>query len=235
MTTGLVVAGGYSTRFGLAEKALARVDGEPMLRRVADAVAPLVEEVVVDCRDGQRPAFATALAGVDCPVAFATDDVPDGGPVAGLATGLEVVPDGAVLVCSCDRPHLTPGLLEACLLALADGGPDAVVPEVDGHPQPLCGAYDGAALRRAVGAVRRDGDRRLLAVLSALDVERRPPSRLPIDDASALRSVDTPLELGLAGRHPADVQRTGRPDPQRSGSAPAEPATAPQRRQPIGE
>ena len=50
MRSGVVVAGGRSTRFGAPDKAVADLGGTPMIRRVADRIAPAVEELVVNCR-----------------------------------------------------------------------------------------------------------------------------------------------------------------------------------------
>jgi len=79
--TGVVVAGGRSTRFGAREKALAEMNGEPMLRRVVEALGTVTDEVVVNCRRDQRDAFAAALDGVDTGVRFALNEQPDEGPL----------------------------------------------------------------------------------------------------------------------------------------------------------
>lgn len=197
MTTGLVVAGGYSTRFGLAEKPLARIDGEPMLRRIVEACSPLVEELVVECRPDQRPSFRRALEDECHGETFATDAAPDAGPVAGLSAGLTLVSDDTLLVGSCDRPGLTQDCFRACLADLAQPGVEAVVPTIDGRRQPLCGAYDTGALRAAVETVQARGVRRLLAVLEELSVETRPAATLPVAEPWGLRSVDTPQVVAL--------------------------------------
>ena len=91
MTTGAIVAGGRSTRFGDRDKAVAELAGVPMIRRVADRLAgtddpvppgatraaggdPLVGEVVINCRPDQREAIDAALAGFPLPVTWAVDD-----------------------------------------------------------------------------------------------------------------------------------------------------------------
>ena len=89
MRSGVIVAGGRSTRFGDADKAVAELAGTPMVRRVADRVAPAVDEVVVNCRADQREAIDAALDGFDHPVSFALDPEPDLGPLAGIAVGLD--------------------------------------------------------------------------------------------------------------------------------------------------
>lgn len=63
--TGVVLAGGYSTRFGEADKALAEIDGTPMVARVVDRLSEVVEGIVVSCRDDQQPAFERAISTLD--------------------------------------------------------------------------------------------------------------------------------------------------------------------------
>ena len=63
----LVIAGGRSTRFGDRDKAVAELDGTPMIRRVVDRVADVVDEVVINCRADQVDPISAALD--DGPVA----------------------------------------------------------------------------------------------------------------------------------------------------------------------
>ena len=77
--TGIVLAGGRSERFPTVDKALAPLDGEPLVHHAAATLAPVVDDLVVNCRRDQREAFAEALAEFD--PAFAIDAVPDRGPL----------------------------------------------------------------------------------------------------------------------------------------------------------
>ncbi|MFC6954488.1 molybdenum cofactor guanylyltransferase [Halorubellus litoreus] len=178
---GVVLAGGRSTRFEGGDKALATVDGEPMLARVVDALDAACASVVVNCRGDQRDAFAAALDdnGVDVDVRFALDERPDEGPVAGLASALACVDAPVVVVAACDLPWLDPALVRWLAGALdghesghaesaAEDAVDAVVPVVDGYPKPTCAAYRTDALAAAVDATLAAGSRRFRDVLDAL-------------------------------------------------------------------
>lgn len=207
MTVGLVVAGGYSARFGVAEKALVEVDEEPMLWRAVSTLAPLVDAVVVDCRSDQVEPFRRALAPLPCEPRFAVDAEPDAGPVAGLETGLEAArrtgSHSEVLVSSCDRPGVTTAALRALRERRWGADVAAAVPTVDGHVQPLCGSYRFRALLDACRAVRSGGGRRLCSVTCRLCHLAVPASDLA-DDPAAFRSVDTALE---AAAHPGHCRR----------------------------
>lgn len=205
MTAGLVVAGGYSTRFGLAEKALVEVGNEPMLCSVVRALEGVVDEVVIDCRADQVAPFETALGSSEIggdPTTFAIDDAPDRGPIAGLATGLDAIGEHheTTVVVSCDRPGVTPTLLAHLQECRRSHGVEAAVPERDGLVQPLCGVYGTDRLATAVAAAQRAGDRRLLRIPASLDALVVPERSLSgIAPAGALESVDAPFD---ASRHP---------------------------------
>lgn len=181
MPAGLVVAGGRSTRFGDADKALAPVGGRPMLRHVADALVPVTDGLVVNCRPEQVEAFETALPSHD--PRFVTDLVPGEGPVMGLLAGLRAVPNSRVVVAACDQPLLRRHDLGR--LVEADEG-NGAVPETGGHCQPFPGVYPTTAAREACEATLDCGSRRLVEVVDRLD-----PLAIPTDPA-ACTSVDTP-------------------------------------------
>lgn len=198
MTTGLVVAGGYSTRFGLAEKPLVEVAGEPMLARVVRTLAAVVDDVVIDCRDDQIAPFRTALEDTDVDRRFAVDDEPDRGPVAGLATGLREIDDAETVVVSCDRPGVTPALLNRLQSARREQAADAAVPVIDGRFQPLCGVYRTNSLRTAAERAIETDERRLCSIPRALSSHTVTERALAdVVEPAAVASVDTPLEARL--------------------------------------
>jgi len=102
---GAVLAGGRSSRFG-SDKALALLDGRPLIEHAIAALAPYVGRTVVCGRDDPR---WTCLA--DLPA-------PNMGPLGGLAAALAYARDkgfSAVLSTGCDMPVL-PDTLVAALI-----------------------------------------------------------------------------------------------------------------------
>lgn len=201
-TTGVVLAGGRSQRFGDTEKALAEYDGRPMLVHVVETLASLTETVVVNCREAQRPAFGQALAAYDEQVVFAIDEQPDNGPLAGFQTALAAVETEYVLLLACDMPLVDADSLSA-LRSRIDDDIDAVVPQVDGTPVPTHAIYHAPSAIEPSASVLAAGDRSLQALLSRLRVEY-----LPVEEGglrpSSLRSVDTQAELETLNRSHAD-------------------------------
>lgn len=100
---GVILSGGVSKRFE-GDKALALVEGEPMIRRVAKALNPAVTEVWISVRDETR---GERLIEVCRPyvAGFIVDDFP-AGPLSGLLTAAERIEADAYLSCSNDVPRL---------------------------------------------------------------------------------------------------------------------------------
>ncbi|MFB6069741.1 MAG: molybdenum cofactor guanylyltransferase [Halanaeroarchaeum sp.] len=143
MKAAVILAGGYGTRFGGPEKAVVDVAGRPMISRVLEAVGPVVDEVVVNAREDQREAIDAALSGGDTPYRYALDEVPDRGPLAGIATGLSATEAEYSLVVACDMPLVDPAFVAHLFERAA--GHDAAIPVQrrggSDWPQPLQAVY----------------------------------------------------------------------------------------------
>lgn len=174
MRSGIVVAGGRSTRFGERDKALAEVAGDPLVRRVADGVGEVVDDFVVNCRREQVEALERALDGAGVDPRFATDAVPDRGPVAGMATGLRAANGSVAVVTACDMPSLDPDFLGSMLDDVRSHS--GIVPIFDDHAQPLCAVYRVAPAIETCDAVLSaggDGDSTTCWITSNQSSSRR--------------------------------------------------------------
>ena len=130
MRAGVIIAGGHSTRFGEEDKVVADLAGVPMIRRVADRLTTVVDELVVNCRADQVAAIDTALSDVDASeVRFAEDPEEDLGPMAGIHAGLSGANAEYAVVVAADMPFIDPAFL-AYLFDRAVGH-DAAVPQLD--------------------------------------------------------------------------------------------------------
>lgn len=144
--TAVILAGGQSRRLG-RDKAVEPFAGEPLIRRVirraSEAVA--ARHVVVVVADTAR---AAALP-LDDHHVTAVDVFPNCGSLGGIYTGLDAAPTEWSLVTACDMPFLSADLL-AHMAGLRDGA-DAVVPIVDGRPEPTHALY----ARRCLPAIEK--------------------------------------------------------------------------------
>ena len=143
---GLVLAGGRSVRFG-GEKAVALLDGRPLLEWSAQRLRSICAHVAANVRPGTEAEAAAKALGL--PTLY--DEAGDAtGPLAGVKVGLMWAEEqGARLlaVSPCDAP-LLPDDLYVRLLEHADSGV-AMAETRDGR-QPLCALWPVSAL----GAVR---------------------------------------------------------------------------------
>lgn len=170
MRAGVVVAGGRSTRFGDGDKVVASLAGVPMIRRVAERLAGVVDVLVVNCRADQMDAIEAALAGVE--VRYAPDPEPDRGPAAGIHAGLDflgaeqpIVEYAAVV--AADMPLVDPAFVSYLFDRAADH--DAAVPRIDDRLQPLQAVYRVERMADACAAALSRGERSVTAALTDLD------------------------------------------------------------------
>lgn len=191
----IVLAGGRSARMG-RDKAALSLAGRDLLSHVvaaASAAGPVV--VVAPQALADHALDDAARAHVH---AVVVEDPPFGGPVAGIAAGVAVLPARceSVVVLACDLPRaaqaVAPLLAPAADAALA--GADAVAPvDAEGYRQLLAARYRVGPLRDALAALP-DGPRDVSVrrLTRGLDVA---PVAVP---AAALEDVDTPEQ---AARH----------------------------------
>ena len=139
--TAVILAGGQSRRLG-RDKAVEPFDGEPLIRRVIRRAseAASAQQVVVVVAEPQR---AAALP-LDEEHLTAIDVFPDCGSLGGIYTGLDASTTEWSLVTACDMPFLSAPLL-AHMAGLRDDV-DAVVPVVDGRPEPTHALYNRRCL-----------------------------------------------------------------------------------------
>ncbi|WP_255168046.1 molybdenum cofactor guanylyltransferase [Natrononativus amylolyticus] len=168
--SGVVLAGGYSTRFGEDDKAVADLAGEPMIRRVVDRLAPVSAGVVVNCREDQLEAIRTALADAPVDVSYAVDPVPDQGPTGGIKTGLEAATTEYAAVVACDMPFVEPRLFDLLFERARDEEADAAVVQLeDRWYQTTQAVYRTEPMARACAAALEREDSRILTALEDLE------------------------------------------------------------------
>lgn len=217
--TAIILAGGESKRMG-RDKAALPLNGETLLQRVIASVQPLFVQTLVSVRElrgdvalpqicdvpqscvGASPArddFSHSRAGL-APTGDALRNKPSGmygGPLVGLISALEAVTTPWVFVVACDMPFVAPALIAH--LASLRAGHQAVVPQVNGHAQPLAAFYARSALPLLQSSLA-GGNKSLIGALKTLDARYVEAAELVQFDPQ-LRSffdLDTPQDLILA-------------------------------------
>lgn len=144
-TTGVVLAGGKSSRMG-DNKAFLQVEGRPLIERVVAALREVFPEVMI----AGDPEIYRGLAEKVVP-----DILPGLGPLGGIHAALTFASHELVFIAACDLPFAD-GELARYVAQRAEGF-DAAVPYVGGRLEPLFAAYRKTcleALNRHIGAGR---------------------------------------------------------------------------------
>ena len=189
--TACIVAGGRARRLGGVLKPLLVVDGETILDRQRAVLAPRAAELVIALAR-ETPAQAP-LAGQGVRAVY--DVVPDAGPLAGIAAGFAASARPWLLTVAGDMPYLSPAVLDA-LLAAAAPGVDAVVPRVNGYPEPLCALY-GRRAAAVIDARLAAGDQRAQGILDDLQVAwlEEPTLRALDPSLKTFTNVNVPAQI----------------------------------------
>lgn len=206
----IVLCGGRSRRMGGTDKTALPLGDRTVLDHLLDAL-PARWRVV--CVGVERPTRRD--------VSWTREQPPGGGPVAGIAAGLDAldalealgaVDTDVVVVLAGDQPFAGPAAVELARVLLEDAAAAAPVDEAtapvdaataldgEGRRQPLLTAYRTAALRRAVPEPAADTPARHL--LGGLHVVEVPQPGQRTED------VDTPEALERA-RDRAGSRGTG--------------------------
>lgn len=185
--TALILAGGNSQRMG-RDKANLLLGEQTLLQRVVVVMQQVFPKVVVSVRQIRRE--------IDLPQVC--DDPSYAGPLAGLAAGLAYATTPWVFAVACDMPFLVQPVIER--LAQRREGYQAVVPVVQGHPQPLAAFYATSCLDAIQNNLASGGKNSLRAVLERLNVCYVDEAEMLAADPG-LRSffdLDTPQDVAQA-------------------------------------
>lgn len=179
-----MLTGGAGTRMG-REKPGVVLGDFTLVDHVLRGLPIGVEVIVVgpDLPEPPRPVTCTR----ESPVG--------GGPVAGLAAGLDLVTTHITGVIATDMPFAG-GLLSHLTHRIPEGA-DALVPvDAAGHRQPLCAAYRTTGLRTGVKALGEVQDASMRSLLDHLVVAEITLTDLAeLLDPNSLFDIDTPSDL----------------------------------------
>ncbi len=183
--TGIVLAGGLSTRMG-RDKATLPWGAADLLNTVLAALAPVCGRLVVVSNVPRT----IALSGVT----VVPDQYPGCGPLGGIHAGLLAAGEGYCFVAACDMPYVRGDA--AAYMAVAAAGYDAAVPYVDGHYSPLHAVYHCRCLP-AVAALLKTGRYRIIDFYPQVRVRRVAADELMQFDAELkmLRGLNRPEDL----------------------------------------
>jgi molybdenum cofactor guanylyltransferase len=185
--TGVILAGGKSTRYG-TNKAFAEVQGVRLIERtirVMGSVCPrllLVTNTPAEYAYLQLPMVEDLIKGL--------------GPLGGIYTGLEVIEDENGLFVACDMPFLREDLLRYMVTLRGDF--DAVVPRIDWMVEPLHALYT----KKCLPSLRKFIRSQELQILKFFQ-----KIRVRYLEEEEIRKVDPDLKSFFNINRPEDLER----------------------------
>lgn len=191
--TGIVLAGGRSTRFG-RDKLAEPFRGMPLLHHVVLRLAEVCDEVVVVIApDAEEPPLP-----LGAPVSIVRDAREGEGPLAGAYTGLSAVRTELALLAGGDMPELQMSVLLEMLKVAFDAPVEAVVLADGERFRPLPAVLRVASARDAAHALLDSGRRRLRDLIDAL--------RVAIVDEDTWHALDPDRRTLFDVDEPADLE-----------------------------
>jgi len=195
--TGVIQAGGRSTRMGGDPKALMELGGRPIVARVLDVVRQVTERVLLVTNTPDLYAFLG--------LPMVPDVFPEGGSLGGIYSGSRAAPGDVAFTVACDMPFLSAPV--ARLVVARAGEADVVAPRIGAQWETLHACYGKACLgpmerRLREGQLRITGffdEVRVLAITEAEVVAVGDPARV-------FMNVNTPDELRRARALAADAR-----------------------------
>jgi molybdopterin-guanine dinucleotide biosynthesis protein A len=187
--TGVIQAGGKSTRMGGQPKALLELGGRRIIERVLDAIAPVVDDVLVVTNTPELYAFLR--------LPMVADVYPDHGSLGGIFSGLTAATGDAAFTVACDMPFLHRDVARLVVARAGEG--DVVVPRVGQQMETMHAVY-GKACLGPIEARLTAGRLKIVGFFDSVRV-------VEIDEADVARhrapdvvfmNVNTPEELARA-------------------------------------
>jgi len=187
--TGVIQAGGKSTRMGGEPKALLELGGRRIIERVLDAVRPVVDDVLIVTNTPDLYGFLG--------VPMVPDVYPDHGSLGGIFSGLAAAGGEAAFTVACDMPFLHPDVARLVVGRAGEG--DVVIPRVGEQLETMHALYAKACLPH-IEARLKAGRLKIVGFFNDVRVVEIPEADVARHRAPdvVFMNVNTPDELARA-------------------------------------
>jgi molybdopterin-guanine dinucleotide biosynthesis protein A len=196
--TGVIQAGGKSTRMGGAPKALIELGGKRIIERVVDALSPALSELLIVTNTPDIYAFLG--------LPMVPDVFPDHGSLGGIYSGLKAARGEYAFTVACDMPFLHPDVVR--LVVDRAGEADVVIPRMGDHYETFHAMYGKACLPHMEEQLR---GRRFKIIgffpkVSVLEIPEGEVARYR-DPQLCFLNINTPEELTRAREITASLEQ----------------------------
>jgi len=187
--TGVVQAGGKSTRMGGQPKALMALGGRRIIDRVLDVMRAVTDDVLIVTN---TPELYAPLG-----LPLVPDVFPDHGSLGGIYSGLGAARRDVAFTVACDMPFLVPEVAQ--LVCARAHEADVVIPRVGGQYETMHACYAKSCLG-PMEARLRAGQLKIIGFFEDVRVLAVPEAEVALFRAPELvfMNVNTPGELERA-------------------------------------
>ena len=178
--TGIILAGGQSSRMGL-DKGLLKFKDRSFIEHIIDTIRPLVHTIIIVSDHPEHGQFQYKRV---------EDHIKNAGPLAGLYSGLSQSETELNLVISCDVPLIRTEVLKR-LIVEKDIENQVVQFSSEGKTMPLIALYTKNCANHCLNLLNQD-ERRLRVAVKGLNVKTIP---LESQFKDCVQNINTPLDL----------------------------------------
>ncbi|NIO37204.1 NTP transferase domain-containing protein [Candidatus Bathyarchaeota archaeon] len=194
--TGIILAGGASTRFG-QDKAFLQLNNKPLLRHVLDAIENIVEEIIIVVSSEAQGSMTSRTLASDARIVIDHGNI--GGPLIGASTGFKEALGEYSLVLSCDTPFISKDVLLFLLESRIEK--DAVIPLwPNGYFEPLQAVYRTRPAFRAALQALKAGESDIRSMIERLQ-------KVHYVSTTILKLLDPNLRTFFNVNTPQDLDR----------------------------
>jgi molybdopterin-guanine dinucleotide biosynthesis protein A len=184
--TGVILAGGKSSRFG-SNKALAMVNGKPLIRHVADLMSSLFAECLLVTNTPEEYRFLS--------LPMTSDHYRDSGPLAGIHAALLQINTDRAFVVACDMPNLSPELIRY-ICNINEQQYDAIIPRLETGQEPLFGIYHKSSLA-VIDTCLQQKDCQIISAIEKLQLRRVSEQEILAiaENFSCFKNINRPSDI----------------------------------------
>ena len=178
--TGIILAGGKSTRMG-TDKGFLILENKSFVQYSIDALQPLVSDILIVSDNPDYDTFGFKRV---------NDITKDAGPVSGIYSGLEASSTEYNLILSCDIPLITSEILKNLIEGI-DETSEIIQIESNGKTMPLIALYKRQC-KATFSRLLLEDERRLRVAVNHCDVKN---ITINIEEHSATTNINTKEEF----------------------------------------
>ena len=185
--SGVILAGGLSTRLAGKNKALLKIGDRTVIGRIYAVFRELFDEIILVTNEPLRY--------MDMDLIITTDIYPARSSLTGIHAGLFTAVHPHIFVTACDTPFLKPEIVKTVLDKIEDRF-DVIIPETSNGIEPLCAAYGKQCLKPMERHLSR-GDFKIRRMFNKLRVRTVSEKMLMAKDPELISffNINTPEDL----------------------------------------